>query len=113
MLKLGDLGGLLKQAQQLQEQMAKIQDELSNVIVDGMSGGGMVTVKANAKREVLEIKIEPEVVDSDDIEMLEDLVVAAVNNALEKAQEAAKDRVSEASEGLMDKLPPGIKLPWM
>ena len=100
-----NMGNLLKKAQQLQEKMAKIQEELSEKTVETSAGGGMVTVVANGKQEIVSIKIDPEVVDQEDIEMLEDLVLAAVNDAIDQA----KQMVSEE----MTKLTGGIKIPGL
>jgi DNA-binding YbaB/EbfC family protein len=109
MAKMG-MGDILKQAQKMQEQMQKIQDELGNLEVEGSAGGGMVTVTANGKQEIIGIKIDQQVVDPDDVEMLEDLVVAAVNQALQKAQEIANDEMGKAAGGM---LPPGFKIPGL
>jgi len=100
-----NMGNLLKKAQQLQEKMAKLQEELGEKTVETSAGGGMVTVLANGKQEIISIKIDPEVVDTDDIEMLEDLILAAVNDALYQA----KQMVSEE----MTKLTGGVKIPGM
>ena len=86
-----DMSNLLKQAQKMQEEMVKAQEGLSDVIVEATSGGGMVKVKANAKLEILSVSIEKEVVDPEDKEMLEDLVAAAVNQALQMAQQLAQE----------------------
>ncbi len=107
MAKLG-MNDILKQAQKMQEKMQKAQDELGEVQVEGSAGGGMVSVTANAKQEILGIKIDQQVVDPEDVEMLEDLVLAAVNQALEKAQSAANDEMGKITGGMM---PPGLKLP--
>jgi len=101
----GDLGGLMKQAQKMQKDMERVKGQLNEMVVEASSGGGVVTVNANAAREVLAIKIKPEAVDPDDLEMLEDLVQSAVNAALTKAQEVA-DRE-------MGKLTGGLNLPGM
>ncbi len=100
-----NMGNLLKKAQQLQEKMAKMQEELGERIVETSAGGGMVTVVANGKQEIVSIKIDPEVVDQEDIEMLEDLILAAVNDALDQA----KQMVSEE----MTKLTGGVKIPGL
>ncbi len=100
-----NMGNLLKKAQQLQEKMAKMQEELGEKIVETSAGGGMVTVVANGKQEIVSIKIDPEVVDQEDIEMLEDLILAAVNDALDQA----KQMVSEE----MTKLTGGVKIPGL
>ncbi len=98
-----NMGNLLKKAQQLQEKMAKLQEELGEKTVETSSGGGMVAVIATGKQEIVSIKIEPEVVNQEDIEMLEDLILAAVNDALYQA----KQMVSEE----MTKLTGGVKIP--
>ena len=74
-----NMGDILKQAQKMQEKMQKVQDELGSLQAEGSAGGGMVTAIANGKQEILEVHVDKQVVDPDDIEMLEDLVVAAVN----------------------------------
>ncbi|HHM23854.1 MAG TPA: YbaB/EbfC family nucleoid-associated protein [Bacteroidetes bacterium] len=108
-----NLGALLGQFQKIQEQLAKAQEELVDIEVEGTSGGGMVTVRANAKQEILGIKIDPEVVDPDDVDMLEDLIVAAVNQALEKAQQAANEHMQKIAGGMLPNLPGGFKFPGM
>jgi len=112
MAKMG-MGDILKQAQKMQEKMQKIQDELSDLKTEGTSGGGMVTAVANGKQELLEIKIDQQVVNPEDIEMLEDLIVAAVNQAMEKAQEMASEEMGKAAGGMLGNLPPGFKMPGM
>ena len=99
------IGELVKQAQKLQSQMAKVQEEMASKTVEGSAGGGMVTVIANGKQEVMSIKIDPEVVDPNDIEMLQDLVVAAANDALKKAQEMVTSEMSKLTGGLNLNLP--------
>ena len=96
---------LVRQAQKLQSQMAKVQEEMAAKTVEGSAGGGMVTVIANGKQEVMSIKIDPEVVDPNDIEMLQDLVVAAANDALKKAQEMVTSEMSKLTGGLNLNLP--------
>ena len=86
----------MKQAQKMQAQIAKIQEELAQKTVEASAGGGMVSVVANGKQEIVSIKIEPEVVDPKDVEMLQDLVVAAVNEALRKAREAMEEEMIPA-----------------
>jgi len=94
------LSKILQQAQKMESKMAKIQEELAEKTVEATSGGGMVTVTANGQREILEIKIEPEVVDKEDVAMLEDLIVAAINEALSRADELAKEEMSKLTMGL-------------
>jgi DNA-binding YbaB/EbfC family protein len=95
-----DMNKMLQQVQQMQEQMAKAQDELAKEIVEASVGGGMVTVKANGAGEIVEVKISPEAVDADDVESLEDLVLAGVNQALRNAQELMQSRLGGAMGGL-------------
>lgn len=108
----GGMANLMKQAQKMQQKMAEAQEQLGDVTVEGSAGGGMVTVKANGKQEVLSVQIEEEVMD-DDVEILEDLIVAAVNQALTKAGEAAQEKMNEAAGGMLGNLPPGMNIPGM
>ena len=101
----GGMGNLMKQAQQMQRKMLQMQEDMAHKTVDASVGGGMVMVTANGKSEVLRIKIEPEAVDPDDIEMLEDLILAGVNEALRKAQEMMSEE--------MNKLTGGLKIPGL
>lgn len=93
----------------LQSKMKEAQERLSEVIVEADAGGGMVTVKANGKREVLQINVDRDVIDPDDKEMLEDLIVAGVNKALEKAEAAGKEKMQEVYKDIL----PGGGLPGM
>ncbi len=99
------MGNMLKQAQKLQSKIFKLQEELAEKTVETTVGGGMITAVANGKQQLLSIKIEPEVVDPNDVQMLEDLVLAAVNDALKQAQ----DMVSQE----MTKLTGGFKIPGL
>lgn len=96
----GGMGNLMKQAQQMQQRMLKLQEEVAKRTLDASVGGGMVTVTVNGKNEVLRIKIEPQVVDPNDVEMLEDLIIAGVNEALRKAQEMVSEEMSKLTGGL-------------
>ena len=89
-----DLNKLLQQAQQMQEQLARAQEEARNETVDASAGGGMVTVKANGAGEIVELKIDPKAIDPDDPEMLADLVLAAVNEALRNARSLMESKVA-------------------
>ena len=101
MLKgMPNMGNLLKKAQQLQEKMAKLQDELSEKTIETSAGGGMVTVIATGKQEIASIKIDPEVVNQEDIEMLEDLVLAAVNDALFQAKQMVSEEMTKLTGGV-------------
>jgi hypothetical protein len=99
------MGNMMKQAQKLQSKIFKLQEELADRTVETTVGGGMVKAVANGKQELLSIKIDPEVVDPNDVQMLEDLIVAAVNDVLKKAQELVSEE--------MTKLTGGFKIPGM
>ena len=93
-------GQMMKQAQKMQAQMAKMQEELADRTVEASAGGGMVSVTANGKQQIVSIRIEPEVVDPQDVDMLQDLVVAAVNEALKKSQEMVSEEMAKITGGL-------------
>jgi len=95
-----DMNKIFKQVQKMQAEMERIQAELAEKVVEGSAGGGMVKVKANGKQEIVEIKIDKEVVDPEDVEMLEDLVIAAVNQALENAQKMQAEGMSQLTGGM-------------
>ena len=95
-----NLGNIMKQAQKMQAQIAKVQEELAEKTVEASAGGGMVTVVVNGKQEILSIKIEPEVIDAQDRDMLQDLVVAAVNEGLRKSQEMVAEEMKKITGGL-------------
>ena len=99
------MGNMMKQAQKLQSKMLRLQDELAEKTVETTAGGGMIKVVANGRQQVVSISIDKEVVDPEDVEMLQDLVLAAVNDALTKAQEMVS--------GEMSKLTGGFNLPGM
>lgn len=94
------MGNMLKQAQKLQSKMLRMQDELAEKTVESSSGGGMVKVVADGRQRVRSISIEKEVVDPDDVDMLQDLVMAAVNDALNKAQEMVSAEMSKLTGGM-------------
>ncbi|HDS16338.1 MAG TPA: YbaB/EbfC family nucleoid-associated protein [Proteobacteria bacterium] len=94
------MGNLMKQAQQMQARMAKMQEEVGKRQVEAAAGGGMVKVVANGRQEILSIVLEPAVVDPEDIEMLQDLILAAVNQALREAQAMMADEMSKLTGGL-------------
>lgn len=97
---MGNMGKMMKQVQKMQANMAKLQEELAEKTVSATAGGGVVEVVANGKQEVVSIKISPDAVDPDDVEMLEDLVLAAVNEALRQAQEMAANEMSKITGNL-------------
>jgi nucleoid-associated protein EbfC len=95
-----DINKLMKQAQQMQEQMAKAQEELASETVEATAGGGLVTVRASGSGDILSISIDAKAVDPDDVELLEDLVLAAVNEALRSAQSLAQSKLGAMTGGL-------------
>jgi nucleoid-associated protein EbfC len=95
-----NMGNLLKQAQQFQAKMAKLQEELGDRTVEASSGGGMIAVVANGRQEILSVKIDPEVIDPNDREMLQDLIMAAVNDALTKARSMVQEEMGKLTHGL-------------
>lgn len=96
----GNMGNLIKQAQKLQQQMEVMQKDLETKEFAASSGGGAVKVVANGKKQILEISIKPEVVDPDDVEMLEDLILLACNEALKKAEEETADEMKKLTGGM-------------
>ena len=103
-----DFEKLMRQAQQMQEQMTKAQEELKNETVEASAGGGMVTVKATGGLEITEIKISPQAIDPDDPELLADMVLAAVNEALRSAQSLVESKLGSAMGGIQ-----GLGMPGM
>ncbi len=94
------MGNVMKQAQKLQAKMQRLQEEMAEKTIETTSGGGMVKIVASGKQQVVSIQIEKEVVDPDDVEMLEDLILAAVNDALLKSQEMVTQEMSKLTGGL-------------
>ena len=94
------MGNMMKQAQKLQSKMLKLQEEMAEKTVEASSGGGMVKVVANGRHQLLSIQIDKEVVDPDDLEMLQDLILAAVNDALLKSQEMVTEEMSKLTGGM-------------
>ena len=94
------MGDFMRQAQKLQEQIQKIQQEVAEKTVEASSGGGMVTVVADGKQDIVSIRIDPEVVNKDDVEMLQDLIVAAVNEARKRSQDLMAGEMGKLTGGL-------------
>jgi nucleoid-associated protein EbfC len=107
-MRAPDMSKMLQQVQKMQAQMARAQEELANETVEASAGGGMVTVKATGALEITEIKIAPEAVDPDDPELLADMVLAAVNEALRSAQSLAESKLGGAMGGLKGLGLPGL-----
>ncbi|MEO1018629.1 MAG: YbaB/EbfC family nucleoid-associated protein [Pseudomonadota bacterium] len=105
-----NLGSMLKEAQKLQSKMAEMQQQLADMHITGTSGGGMVNVTLNGKGEMQSIKIDPSLADPEDVEVLEDLVVAASNDARAKVDAKMQEEMGKMTGGLP--LPPGMKLPF-
>jgi len=105
-----DLGGLMKQAQEMQAKMEAMQKELDEAEISGTAGGGMVTVTLNGKNEMRGLKIDPSLASPDDVEILEDLIVAAFNDAKAKVERYVQEEMQKITGGLQ--LPPGFKLPF-
>lgn len=95
-----NMGQIMKQAQQFQARMAKLQEELGDRTVEASAGGGMVTVVVNGRQEILAIRIDPEVIDPEESEMLQDLVMAAVNDGLARAKEMMNEEMGKLTSGL-------------
>jgi DNA-binding YbaB/EbfC family protein len=104
----GSIAGLMQQAQKMQQEMQKAQEELAQLEVTGQAGGGMVSVVMNGQHAVKRVSIDPTLVD--DVDMLEDLVTAATNDAVNRIKEASEQQMSGMTQGM--KLPPGFKLPF-
>ena len=106
----GQIGNLMQQAQRMQENLQKAQEELANLEVTGQAGGGMVQVTLTGKMEARRVRIDQAAV-GDDVEMLEDLIAAAINDAVNKANEESNKRMAGATAGMP--LPPGMKIPGL
>ncbi len=96
----GNMNNMIKQAQKMQQEMTRMQQELEEQEIEASAGGGMVTVKATGKKVITSISIKPEAVDPDDVEMLEDLIMVAVNDALNKVDEMAQNQMSKITGGM-------------
>jgi nucleoid-associated protein EbfC len=108
---MAGFNNLMKQAAAMQANMQKAQAEIVNIEVEGVAGGGMVKVTMNGRHEVKRVQLEPSVVVADDREMLEDLIVAATNDAVQKVETRVQEKMSSVMSGMQ--LPPGFKLPGM
>jgi DNA-binding YbaB/EbfC family protein len=97
---MGNMQGMMKQMQKMQKQMMKAQEELGEKTVEGTAGGGMITVVMSGHKQVLDVQIKPEAVDPDDIEMLQDLVLAATNDALKKVDELTNSTMGQFTKGM-------------
>ena len=107
---MNNFSDMMKQAQEMQKKMKELQEGLANLEVEGSSDGGLVSVKVNGKGEVKKIKIDPSLMKPEEAEILEDLIVAAFNEAKKKAEEASAEEMKKMTGGM--NLPPGFKLPF-
>ena len=107
---MNNFNDMMKKAQEMQKKMQEIQDSLSNLEVEGTSGGGMVKIIMNCKNEVKKIDIDSSIIKNDEKEVMEDLIIAALNDAKSKAEEKSQDKMKELTGGLG--LPPGMKMPF-
>lgn len=106
----GGMQGMMKQVQKMQAEMQKVQSGLGNKTVSEEAGGGIIKATANGNKEIISIEIDPQVIKTDEKEILEDLVVAAVNKALESAGKMAEEEMAKVTKGMM---PPGLNIPGM
>ena len=109
-MAIGDLMGMMKQAKQLQEKMQAVQEEIAAMSVDGAAGGGLVAVVTNGKGDLKSVRIDPSLVKPEEVEILEDLIVAAMSDARGKAEALVAEKMQAMTGGL--NLPPGMKLPF-
>ena len=104
----GGMQGMLKQVQKMQAEMQKVQEGLVNITVTEEAGGGMIKATANGQKELVSVEIDPQVIKAEDKEILEDLVVAAVNKALQSANKVAEEELAKVTKGM---IPPGLNIP--
>tara|TARA_Y100000590_G_scaffold334985_1_gene381210 strand:+ start:1100 stop:1423 length:324 start_codon:yes stop_codon:yes gene_type:complete len=105
-----NIGNMMKQAQQMQKKMAEVQEKLNSIEVEGTSGGGLVKIKSSAKGEIKQIIIDDSLFNKDEKEITEDLIVAAINDAKQKAETVSQEEMKKITGGMS--LPPGMKLPF-
>ncbi len=106
----GGMQAMLKQVQKMQEEMQRVQGELGNLTVSEEAGGGMIKATANGNKEIITLEIDPQVIDKEEKEILEDLVVAAVNKAISSAAKLAEEEMAKVTKGM---IPPGMNIPGL
>ena len=106
----GGMQGMLKQVQKMQAEMQRVQAELANMTVTEEAGGGMIKATANGSKEIISVEIDPQVIEKEEKEILEDLVVAAVNKALESASKLSEEEMAKVTKGM---IPPGMNIPGL
>ncbi len=106
----GGMQGMLKQVQKMQAEMQKVQNELGNLTVSEEAGGGMIKATANGNKEIISVEIDPQVIKAEEKDILEDLVVAAVNKALQSAGKLAEEEMAKVTKGM---IPPGLNIPGL
>jgi nucleoid-associated protein EbfC len=109
-LMKGGMQGMLKQVQKMQEEMQRVQSELGNLTVSEEAGGGMIKATANGNKEIISLEIDPQVINKEEKDILEDLVVAAVNKAIGSASKLAEEEMAKVTKGM---LPPGMNIPGL
>jgi DNA-binding YbaB/EbfC family protein len=95
-----NLGNLMKEAQKMQQRMQEAQNELAQLVVTGEAGGGMVSIKMNGRHDVIDVKIKPTLIEEEDVEILEDLIAAAINHAVREIEKASKEKITKLTAGL-------------
>ncbi len=106
----GGMQGMLKQVQKMQEEMQKVQGQLGNLTVSEEAGGGMIKATANGNQELISLEIDPQVINKDEKDILEDLVVAAVNKVMQSSKKLAEDELGKVTKGM---IPPGLNIPGL
>ncbi len=106
----GGMQGMLKQVQKMQAELQKVQAGLGDLVVSEEAGGGMIKATANGNQEIISVEIDPQVINADEKEILEDLVVAAINKVLQTAKKTAEEEMAKVTKGM---LPPGMNIPGM
>ena len=108
-----NMAGQFQMLQKMQKEMEKLQDVLEDMTVEGSAGGGMVNATVNGKQKLVSLTIDKEVVNAEEVEMLEDLILAAVNQAMEKSKEMAQEETQKIAGGMLGNLPGGMKIPGL